>query len=69
LVFLRTYLDHAENLEEDFIAQVDLYRARTCLSILYYLAKLRMGESEDFWRVLVEAERSLAALAAGRGSR
>jgi len=69
LVFLRAYLDHAENLEEDFIAQVDLYRARTCLSILYYLAKLRMGESEDFWRVLVEAERSLAALAAGRGSR
>jgi predicted metal-dependent phosphoesterase TrpH len=67
LVFLRTYLDATENLEDDFIAQVDLYRARTCLSILYYLAKLRMGDSEDFWRVLVEAERSLAAVAAGRG--
>jgi hypothetical protein len=67
LVFLRTYLDQTQDLEEDFMAQVDLYRARTCLSILYYLAKLRMGDSEDFWRVLVEAERSLATIAAGDG--
>lgn len=63
-VFLRAYLTHADDLEEDFLAQVNLYQARTCLSILYYLAKVQMGRSEEFWRVLVEAEQSLAAVAA-----
>jgi hypothetical protein len=62
-VFLRAYLDHAEGLEEDFMAQVNLYKARTCLSILYHLAKVGIGESETFWRVLVEAEHSLAHVA------
>lgn len=62
-IFLRTYLAHAEVLEDNFTAQVNLYKARTCLSILYYLAKIGMGESENFWRVLVEAERSLAYVA------
>lgn len=65
-VFLQTYLDQIPDLEEDFLAQVNLYKARTCLSILYYLAKVQKGDSEDFWRVLVEAEHSLAALAAGQ---
>ncbi len=64
-IFLRTYLDRADDLEEDFAAHVDLFKARTCLSILYYLAKVQMGDSEEFWRILVEAERSLAAMAAG----
>jgi predicted metal-dependent phosphoesterase TrpH len=66
-IFLRTYLDRTDDLEEDFAAQVDLFKARTCLSILYYLAKVRMGDTEEFWRILVEAERSLAAVAAGQG--
>ena len=61
------YLDEVRDLEEDFLAQVDLYKARTCLSILYYLAKVHKGDSEDFWRILVEAEHSLAALAVGQG--
>ena len=65
-VFLRTYLDQTQDLEEDFLAQVDLYKARTCLSILYYLAKVQIGDSEEFWRILVEAEHSLAAVAAGQ---
>ncbi len=65
-IFLRTYLDRTDGLEEDFPAQVDLFKARTCLSILYYLAKVQMGDTEEFWRILVEAERSLAAVAAGQ---
>jgi 3',5'-nucleoside bisphosphate phosphatase len=63
-LFLHAYLDQARDLPNDFLAQVDLYRARTCLSILYYLAKVRLGEDESFWRILVEAERSLTAIAA-----
>jgi predicted metal-dependent phosphoesterase TrpH len=62
-IFLRTYLDRIDGPEEDFAAQVDLFKARTCLSILYFLAKVRMGDTEEFWRILVEAERSLAAVA------
>ncbi len=64
-IFLRTYLGRIDDLEEDFPAQVELFKARTCLSILYYLAKVQMGDTEEFWRILVEAERSLAAVAAG----
>jgi hypothetical protein len=63
-IFLRTYLDLAQDLEEDFLAQVNLFKARTCLSILYYFARIQQGDSEIFWRILVEAERSLAAVAA-----
>ncbi len=62
-IFLQTYLRQTRHLEEDFPAQVDLFKARTCLSILYYLAKIGEGSSENFWRILVEAERSLAATA------
>jgi hypothetical protein len=29
------------------------------------VAKIQMGDPEEFWRILVEAERSLAAVAAG----
>lgn len=68
-LFLQAYQERARDLPADFPAQVDLYRARTCLSILYYLAKLRMGEDESFWRILVEAERSLAAIAARKMGR
>jgi hypothetical protein len=66
-IFLQTYQRQTRNLEADFLAQVDLFKARTCLSILYYFAKIGMGGSEDFWRILVEAERSLAAVATGQG--
>ncbi len=63
-IFLRTYLGRSRDLEEDFPAQVSLFKARTCLSLLYYLAKVQMGDSEEFWRILIEAERSLASVAA-----
>jgi hypothetical protein len=46
---------------------VDVYQARTRLSILYYFAKIGVGESEDFWRIQVEAERGPAAVATGLG--
>ena len=35
--------------------------------LIYYFPKIQMGDSEEFWRILVEAERSLAAVAAGEG--
>jgi predicted metal-dependent phosphoesterase TrpH len=59
-VFVKAYIRHAESLEEDFMAQVRLFKARTCLSILHHLANIKLGDSEVFWRVLLEAERSLA---------
>ena len=61
-VFLETYLSTVNDPEDDFRSQVSLYKARTCLSILYYLAKVDMGESENFWRILVEAEKNLASI-------
>mgnify|MGYP006289063939 CR=1 FL=1 len=62
-IFIDTYLAHAKELEEHFVLHVNLYKARTCLSILYFLTKVGMGDSENFWRVLVEAEKCLASLA------
>jgi predicted metal-dependent phosphoesterase TrpH len=37
-----------------------LFRARTNLSIAAFLIRVGMGDSEDLWRVLVEAEQSLS---------
>ncbi len=62
-VFLRKYLNEAKQLDDDFLRQVEIFRARTSLSICYYLIKLKLGESENLWRVLVEAEHHLARLA------
>jgi thiamine kinase-like enzyme len=61
-VFLETYLSNTMDLEDDFMDQVHLYKARTCMSIMYYLAKVHMGDSENFFRILVEAEKNLAAI-------
>ncbi len=61
-IFLETYLATANNPEDDFLNQVNLYKARTCLSILYYLAKVELGESENFFRIMVEAEKSLVSI-------
>lgn len=65
-VFLQTYLQHADLPEDDFMEQVALFKARTSLSILYYLARVGMGPSPNFWRVMVEAERDLASISIGR---
>ncbi len=61
-IFLNAYLSEAEDLGNDFMDQVHLYRARSSLSILYYLAKVHMGDSENFFRIIVEAEKNLAAI-------
>jgi 3',5'-nucleoside bisphosphate phosphatase len=61
-VFLRKYLNEANQLDSDFLRQVEVFKARTSLSISYYLIKLKLGESENLWRVLVEAEHHLARL-------
>lgn len=65
-LFLNAYLEAAPALPADFLAQVSLFRARTNLGIAAYLIKLGLGESEDLWRVLVEAEQALILLVAGR---
>jgi len=58
-LFLDAYAAEAGPLPTSFAGQVELFRARTNLSIASYLIKVGLGESEDLWRVLVEAERAL----------
>ena len=58
--FLDAYQQNAPSLPSDFLRQVELFKARTNLSIASYLIKVGMGDSQDLWRVLVEAERSVA---------
>lgn len=58
-VFLDSYLANSVGVESDFSRQVELFRARTNMSIAAYLIKIGMGESENLWRVIVEAERAL----------
>ena len=61
-VFLDAYLEASGNPDGDFLSQVELFRARTNMSIAAYLIRLGLGESPDLWRVLLEAERSLCSL-------
>ncbi len=58
--FVEAYQQNASTLPSDFLRQVELFKARTHLSIASYLIKVGMGDSPDLWRVLVEAERSVA---------
>jgi aminoglycoside phosphotransferase (APT) family kinase protein len=57
--FLEAYMEASGSTQGDFIYQVELFRARTNLSIAAYLVKLGLGESPDVWRLLVEAEQAL----------
>jgi len=59
-VFLQKYMSEAAQLDNDFLRQLEIFRARTSLSIGYYLIKVGLGGSENLWRVLVEAEHHLA---------
>jgi predicted metal-dependent phosphoesterase TrpH len=60
--FLNAYLGAANDPGPGFRAEVELFRARANMSIAYYLIKVGLGESESLWRVLVEADQSLAGL-------
>lgn len=61
--FLDAYLEAAEGYGADFLAQVELFRARANIDISYYLLKVGLGGSENLWRVLVESDQALARLA------
>ncbi|MFO7964862.1 MAG: phosphotransferase [Desulfobacterales bacterium] len=62
-IFLAAYLSAVRDLEDDFMSQVSLFKARTYISILYYLLKVGKGDTENFWTILVKAEKSLSATA------
>ncbi len=59
-LFLDTYESEVHAMPDEFRQHVNLFRTRAYLSILYYLAKVDMGESENFWNILLDAEKSLA---------
>lgn len=61
-IFLEAYLDEGPPVGDEFLWQVELFRARTNLSIASFLIRVGMGESEDLWRVLVDAEQSLSQI-------
>jgi predicted metal-dependent phosphoesterase TrpH len=62
-IFLQTYLQESLVAGEDFLSGVELFKARTSLSICYLLIKVGLGDSENLWRVLLEGEKSLDQLA------
>ncbi len=61
-VFLDAYLDEGPPVTEEFLWQVELFRARANLSIASYLIRVGLGDSEDLWRVLVDAEQALSQI-------
>jgi aminoglycoside phosphotransferase (APT) family kinase protein len=61
-LFVDAYLEAAGGIGADFSRQIDIFRARTNMSIAAYLIKLGLGQSGDLWRVLVEAEQALSQL-------
>ncbi len=61
-IFIDAYLEEQPPVGDDFLWQVELFRARINLSIAAFLIRVGMGESEDLWRVLVEAEQSMSQI-------
>ena len=61
-IFLDSYLEHSDETDIDFLSQVELFKARTSLSICYHFIKIGLGMSDNLWRVLIEAGQSLARL-------
>jgi len=61
-LFVDAYREAMDELDDDFPRQVELFRARTNMSIAAYLIKLGLGGSPDLWRVLVEAEQALCLM-------
>jgi 3',5'-nucleoside bisphosphate phosphatase len=65
-IFFEEYSNKTFIKHQNFLSNIQLYKARANLSILYYLAKVGKGNSENFWTVLVETERHLAQISLGR---
>lgn len=61
-VFLRAYTGEAGPGAADFLRRVELFRARTNISIAAFFLKMGLGKSRELWRILVEAERALLYL-------
>lgn len=61
-IFLEAYLANVAPREQNFMAQVELFKARTDLSIARYLIKVGLGDSENLFRVLVDAEKCLTSI-------
>ena len=61
-LFLNSYMQQISRPDSDFLSQVELYKARTALSICYHLIQVGLGNSENLWRVLIEAGRILTHL-------
>jgi 3',5'-nucleoside bisphosphate phosphatase len=57
--FVDAYLAASGQVAPDFRIQVELFKARTALSIMHYLVKVGLGESDNLWQVILSAERSL----------
>lgn len=64
-LFLDAYLQETGVRRQAFGPRVELFKARTALSIVYYLVKVGLGDSEDLWRVVVSAEKALTRSASG----
>jgi len=58
-LFLGAYTEASGGVPDDFESQVELFRARTNLSIAAFLVKMGLGESENLWRILLETEQTL----------
>lgn len=58
-IFLNAYLQKSNVAGRDFLREVELFRARTNLNIAAYLFRLGLGDSENLYRVIVEAERAM----------
>jgi aminoglycoside phosphotransferase (APT) family kinase protein len=65
-IFLNSFVEAASELQPDFFRQVALFRARTNLSIASYLIKLGLGDSENLYRVLAEAEKAMVHYSASK---
>jgi hypothetical protein len=65
-VVLDAYLRLTGQPREPFMVQVELFQARTALSIIGYLVEVGLGESGNLWELLLDAERSLTRFTAGR---
>jgi 3',5'-nucleoside bisphosphate phosphatase len=58
-VFVDAYAAASERVPTHFRTQVELFKARTALSIIHYLVKVGLGESDNLREVILSAEKSL----------